>query len=609
MIVLRITVDGRSWNVEKSTPRVLIGTATDADVREDGVGWGLAEAVLHHQGTEVLLDRPNAGTQLRLRVGDGVRLGRARVTLVGLLPLPEQAPPAAAPPLFGGYEDEAVGAGSAFDLAPPSSKPSPPPPGSGPVQETSRPAAPPGARPSTRPSTRPSPPAHASTGRAAPDRPVSEEPPGRAGSTSRGVVPAPRPPTPAFRNAEFGSELVAQIRRAPFLVLSVALHALVFILLAMIQSDTDQGAKDRRDGSLFASLRPPTEQERQPDDDEDPLGEEPASPAMPELPELVLPDPMSMAASGQPEDSETMRLDPLPPATAEADPLVGLNPSVVNARVRKGRNLMPMPNVDLKQAFAKGTATGANQQAADFVRAQLGRGRGSDGSALDALVKNDILVVDGSFDRIGRVLHALHLPYTLVTPIALSLEKAPPLEQHKIVFWNCGESLSPPRRAVAARRIREFVRRGGYLFTTDWAIGNILIHAFPEFLDTSGPISPLPETVVDIEPAPGKARHPLLRGVFLPGTQGKWWLEQASFDVKVKRGRDVEVLITSKELEEKFKREPGVAVLFPYGHGKVLHVMGHYFQEEGNMAGTIAAHRLALNFVLMRLQARQRTRR
>ena len=243
------------------------------------------------------------------------------------------------------------------------------------------------------------------------------------------------------------------------------------------------------------------------------------------------------------------------------------------------------------------------------MRAQLGRGRGTEGHALDGLVKNDILVVDGSFDRIGRVLNALQLPYTLVTPLALSLEKAPPLEQHKLVFWNCGESLPPERRAVAARRVREFVRRGGYLFTTDWAISNIIAHAFPEFLDTSGPVAPLPETTVDIEPAQGQARHPLLRGVFLPGTQGKWWLEQASFDVKVRRGRDVTVLIESKELQEEFRREPTVAVVFPYGRGKVLHVMGHYYQEEGNMAGTIAAHRLALNFVLMRLQADEPTRR
>jgi hypothetical protein len=44
-----------------------------------------------------------------------------------------------------------------------------------------------------------------------------------------------------------------------------------------------------------------------------------------------------------------------------------------------------------------------------------------------------------------------------------------------------------------------------------------------------------------------------------------------------------------------------VAATFHYGRGRVLHAVGHYYQEAGNLAGTIAAHRLALNFVLMRL--------
>jgi hypothetical protein len=38
----------------------------------------------------------------------------------------------------------------------------------------------------------------------------------------------------------------------------------------------------------------------------------------------------------------------------------------------------------------------------------------------------------------------------------------------------------------------------------------------------------------------------------------------------------------------------------------VLHVMGHYFQKMGNLAGTIATHRLALNFVIERLKKEER---
>ncbi len=46
---------------------------------------------------------------------------------------------------------------------------------------------------------------------------------------------------------------------------------------------------------------------------------------------------------------------------------------------------------------------------------------------------------------------------------------------------------------------------------------------------------------------------------------------------------------------------PAVASTFHAGRGRVLHTLGHYYQEAGNLAGTNSVHRLALNFVLMRL--------
>ena len=286
MIVLRITVDGRSWNVQQTAPRVLLGTAAEAQVREDGVGWRPAEAVLHHLGTEILLERPHEGTQLRLRVGDGIRLGRARVTLVGLLPLAAaEGSPDAPAPVFGGYEDDLAAGGTGFDLAPPGG----PPPG---VDARTAPSPPP-----TGAST---PPPRA----AAPPRPASP---------TRGVIPAPRPPAPAFRRGDFGSELVGQIRRAPFFVLSIALHALVFFLLAVIQTHEDTGEANRHGGTLLAALHPPTEEAAMREEEEDLGGEDFETPTFPELPEPDLPDPLDLTASGQPDPDENLRLDPLPP--------------------------------------------------------------------------------------------------------------------------------------------------------------------------------------------------------------------------------------------------------------------------------------------------------
>jgi hypothetical protein len=71
----------------------------------------------------------------------------------------------------------------------------------------------------------------------------------------------------------------------------------------------------------------------------------------------------------------------------------------------------------------------------------------------------------------------------------------------------------------------------------------------------------------------------------------------------------VTVLIECPMLSDTFNRSSAVAATFHYGRGRVLHTMGHYFQEAGNLVGTMAAHRLALNFVLMRLDQDRKPRR
>ena len=38
------------------------------------------------------------------------------------------------------------------------------------------------------------------------------------------------------------------------------------------------------------------------------------------------------------------------------------------------------------------------------------------------------------------------------------------------------------------------------------------------------------------------------------------------------------------------------------GRGRVLHAMGHYWQQKGTVSGAEGAQRIALNFVRMRLE-------
>lgn len=592
MIVLRITARGQRREYRSDKPEVVLGAGATSDVALDDVGWGDREAVLVHHGTDVELRRSDGQGDLRLRVGDAVRLGHARVALIGLLPLPGQEGGPEAPaetatdaaPVFGGYEED-MPPGQPFSLVDELAKPAPPPPEPRPEPEpTARLPRADAARRSTPPPLQAKPP------------PLPSRNEVRGKPAGRGTPPLPRPPAPAFRQADFGEELILQLKRAPFFIVSVALHALVFFILTLLQVPPDAGADEGDRGTLYAAIQDASDLQRLGSEDDDALLDEPRLPDLPDIPTPTLPDdePESPDPSEDTEVLEPLEDDEAAPFT------VGTNPTLSSVESSTGRKQKRMSPKEMTEDFTGREARTANEKAADYIRAQLGRGSGREGDPLRKLVRSDLLVVRNTFDHVGKVLDALRLPYVLVPKRSMSLSNAPDLSRQKVVFWNCGESLPEEQRRIVTRRLREFVKKGGFLFTTDWAVGNLLKETFPGYVQTHGPRRPLPETIVDIQPAKNQAGHELLEGVFHRGVQARWWLEQASFDIEPKH-RDVKVLIESPDLKDLYARNPAVAVTFKYGRGRVLHVMGHYYQEAGNLAGTVSAQRLALNFVLMRL--------
>jgi hypothetical protein len=48
-----------------------------------------------------------------------------------------------------------------------------------------------------------------------------------------------------------------------------------------------------------------------------------------------------------------------------------------------------------------------------------------------------------------------------------------------------------------------------------------------------------------------------------------------------------------------------VAFRFEYGDGVVLHLLGHFYQKDGNRRGLVAMHRLINNVILARVRADQ----
>jgi len=601
VIVLRFTTgaaDQSGTTQEVRTPRseVVVGSDPTADVTLQHAGLDAKALKLRHVGDQVHVEMLASGKRITLAVGDEIAIGDLTMTLVEL---PPREDPNAF--VFGGYEDDAeLAQPRTFELSEPAGAPPP----AIPRADVERPA--PAGR-STRSGpgpTRTSQPPPERTRSPAPDAPAKA-------ATQKAPAPKRAPTlTPAekaallkplrFTDPSFGESLVTQLKRAPFFAFSVAFHTLLFLLLSLF--DTTLALEPIREGpgALLANLMA----------DEDELGQEvpeidedlglPLPPSdLPDLPE-DLPDderpPPPEVEPPSPFRADMERLD------KEVQPVdIGLMPGLRSASARSQRRKPKMPKADLKRTFSKGAAGSSNQRSAEIVRAALGSGRGGNGASLKDLQPEDILVISGSFDHIDKVLDALRLKYVRKSPWALTTPKLIDFSDYKIVFWNCGEAVGKKRLAAVAKRLQKFVRNGGYVFTTDWGVANVLAYAFPGYLKTNGNRAHLPEMVLPIQPAASARDHPLLEGVFRTGVQGKWWLEQASFDVAVGRKDAVTVLIESTMLQTTFNRSPAVAVTFHYGRGRVLHTMGHYYQEAGNLAGTLSAHRLALNFVLMRL--------
>ena len=216
------------------------------------------------------------------------------------------------------------------------------------------------------------------------------------------------------------------------------------------------------------------------------------------------------------------------------------------------------PQDNRRRAYAAGSRIARERMAADAP---------IDAAALAAVEASDIVVVPGTYDHVEQVLAALELPHTLVPPGQLGAVR---LRPEQLLVVNCPGQLD--RREIA--QVREFVERGGSLFTTDWALRHVIEPAFPGVLAYNE--RPTADDVVRIEIR--NRDNPFLRGVLDDADDPVWWLEGSSYPIRVLDPSRVEVLLTSAELEGKYGEAP-VAVVFRHGEGEVFHMISHYYLQ------------------------------
>jgi len=215
----------------------------------------------------------------------------------------------------------------------------------------------------------------------------------------------------------------------------------------------------------------------------------------------------------------------------------------------------------------------AYRAGAKITRDRMAREAPDHARALGAVEAADIVVVPGSYDHVEQVLDALSLPYTTVAPHALG---GAALRPHQLLVVNCPGHIDD----AAVATVREFVAAGGSLFTTDWALANVVERAFPGVIAYNQ--RPTGDDVVRIEV--GAHDNPFLDGVMEPGDEPLWWLEGSSYPIRILDPGRVEVLITSAELGLRYGEAP-VAVLFRHGQGDVFHMISHYFLQRTELRG------------------------
>jgi hypothetical protein len=204
---------------------------------------------------------------------------------------------------------------------------------------------------------------------------------------------------------------------------------------------------------------------------------------------------------------------------------------------------------------------------ARWAKERMSRERPADAAALSRVTDSDIVVVRGVYDRVEQVLGALELPYVVVGPDDLPrLELRP----EQLLVVNCPGHV--PGRALPL--VEAFVRGGGSLLTTDWALRHVIEPAFSGLLAYNE--RPTRDDVVRIELL--TTENPLLAGVLESGDDPQWWLEGSSYPIRVLDPDRVEVLITSSEMAARYG-EAAICVRFDWGEGEVLHMVSHYYLQ------------------------------
>lgn len=174
----------------------------------------------------------------------------------------------------------------------------------------------------------------------------------------------------------------------------------------------------------------------------------------------------------------------------------------------------------------------------------------------------DLLEVKGIYDNSGKTLESLGIPFEHIRTGALR-ERS--LSGVKVMVIDCPGRV--PRESF--QKIRDWVAQGGYLLSTDWSGDNAIQPIFPGYIEWTGKKnrdSIYPSELIYTDPA-------LATNLI---TNSTWKMDIECHPVRAIR-QDVRVLARSLQLAAEDPASQGaLGVVFPFGRGYVMHLVGHF---------------------------------
>ncbi len=258
----------------------------------------------------------------------------------------------------------------------------------------------------------------------------------------------------------------------------------------------------------------------------------------------------------------------------------------------------------------------------DTVVAMIKRNRLTDYEELKKGKQDEVVVLLGDYDGVQDVVEGLKIPHLVIARATLGRQD---LSKCKALIVNCTAYKSERLKKGDLEKIRQFVASGGYLFTSDWGMADVLEDAFPGYIQRGAETQKMN---VAIFPKKGSTGHPFLREVFAreeedPQDDGPiekaidrgWEIDAQSYTLAVDP-KKVVVLVEAPELQANHQFG-AVAVTFSPGAsaasigatggvyeelsqikgGKVLHVLSHFSKQKNKNDGYTLQNML-LNFLI-----------